>query len=61
MDKIKEATIETIKKMPDGCTVDDIIYEINFIGQVLEGLKDSENMNVISTKELLNRVEKWSK
>ena len=61
MSSIKEATIETIKKMPDGCTVDDIIYEINFIAQVLEGLKDSDEGKTISTKELLSRVEKWSK
>ena len=29
MDLLKEATVETIKRLPDGCSVEDIMYEIN--------------------------------
>jgi predicted transcriptional regulator len=61
MDLLKESTIETIKRMPDGSTVEDIMREINFVAQVLEGLRDADAGRLISTKELLNRVEQWAR
>ena len=61
MNILKEATIETIKRLPDDCTVDDIMYEINFISQVYEGLQDAEKGNLISTDELLEKVKSWGK
>lgn len=61
MDALKEATIERIKNLPDGVSVEDIMYEVNFIGQVLEGLQDAEQGKVISTEELLSRVNEWGK
>lgn len=38
-----------------------IMYEIDFIAHVIEGLKDSEEGRTITTEELLKRVEEWSK
>lgn len=61
MDLLKEATIETIKRLPGECSLEDIMYEINFVAQVLDGLKDAENGRLLTTEELLNRVEKWTK
>lgn len=61
MDKIKEVAIETIKRLPDECSVDDIMYEINLIAQVLDGLKDAEDGKFLTTEELLGRVDKWAK
>ena len=61
MSILKEAAIKTITKLSDECSLEDIIYEINFIGQVLEGLKDAEQGKVITTDELLERVKQWSK
>ena len=61
MNALKEATIETIKRLPDECTLDDIMYQINFIAQVLEGLEDAEAGRVVSTEELLEKVDKWSR
>lgn len=61
MASIKEVTIETIKRLPDECSLEDIMYEINFVAQVLEGLRDAENGNFLTTEELLNRVEQWEK
>jgi len=61
MDLLKEATVETIKRLPDGCSAEDIMYKINFIAQVLEGLKDAEEGKLLSTEELLTRVEQWGK
>jgi predicted transcriptional regulator len=59
MDALKEATIARIKKLPDGVSIEDIMYEVNFIGQVLEGLKEAEQGKVISTEELISRVDEW--
>ncbi len=61
MASLKEATIETIKRLPDGCSIDDIMYEINFVAQVLEGLKDADDGRLLSTEELLKRVARWGK
>jgi len=61
MNSLKETTIETIRRLPDKCTLDDIMYQINFIAQVLDGLEDAEAGRLMSTKELLERVDQWSK
>ncbi|MDI6793999.1 MAG: hypothetical protein QME81_14240 [bacterium] len=58
---LKEVTIETIKRLPDECELEDIMYEINFVAQVMEGLKDAEEGRLISTEELLERVEQWER
>jgi len=58
---LKEVTIDTIKRLPDECELEDIMYEINFVAQVLEGLKDAEEGRSISTEELLKRVEQWER
>lgn len=61
MSVLKQASIETLKRLPDECTVDDIMYEINFVAQVYEGLKDAEEGRLITTDELLKRVDRWTK
>ncbi len=61
MNPIKEATIETLKKLPDNCNADDIMYEISFIAQVYDGLKDADEGKFITTNELLNKVTEWGK
>lgn len=61
MNQLQEAAIETIKKLPDDSTVDDILYEISFISQVYEGLQDSENDRLITTEELLQKVKTWGR
>ena len=58
---LKDVIIETIKRLPDKCSLEDVMYEINFVAQVLEGLKDAEEGKLLTTEELLNRVEQWAK
>jgi predicted transcriptional regulator len=60
MDLLKEAAIETIRKMPDGCSIENIMYQINLVAQVLEGVEDAEEGRLITTEELLARVDKWA-
>ncbi len=59
--KLRDTTIEVIKNLPQSCTVEDIMYEINLTAQVLDGLKDAEEGNTISTESLLNKIDKWRK
>jgi predicted transcriptional regulator len=61
MELIKELSIDTIKRMPDDCTFDDIMYELNFISKVTEGITDSEEGRVFSTEEVLMKVDQWAK
>ena len=61
MDSIKEAALETIKQLPDECSIEDIMYEINFIAQVLDGLKDAEEGRLLTSEELLKRTGQWAR
>ena len=58
MDLLKDATIKTIKRLPDSCSLEDIMYEINSVAQVLDGLNDAEAKRTINTEQLLDRVQK---
>jgi len=57
----KQVAIEAIKRLPDESSLEDVMDEINFVAQVLEGLKDAEDGKTLTTEELLERVEKWAK
>ncbi len=61
MSNIKEAILKSIKRLPNECTAEDIMYEIHFISQVFEGLEDSQEGKTITTEEILQRVKKWAK
>ena len=50
MSALKEASIEAIKRLPDNCISEDIMYEIHFIAQVMEGMKDAEEGRIITTE-----------
>ncbi len=54
---LKQASLETIRRLPDNCSVDDIMYEINFVAKVYEGLKDADEGKLITTEELLRKIE----
>ncbi len=55
MDTLKESAIETIKRLPDGCSIEDIMYELNFVAQVVEGIKDADNGKTMTTDEVLKK------
>lgn len=61
MGLLKEVTIGAIKKLPDECSFEDIMYEINFVAPVFDGLKDAQDGKLLTTEELLTRVEQWVK
>lgn len=49
---IKDVCIEIIERMPENATVEDIVEEIFFLGDIYESLKPEERLT-IQTEELL--------
>ena len=60
MNLLKETAIETIRRLPDECTIDEIMYRLGFIAQVLDGLRDAEAGKTMTTGELLKKVDRWA-
>ena len=60
MSLLKDAIIETIKRMPENTTAKDIIYEIIFIDRTIERLRISGE-EMVTTEELIKMVGRWSK
>ncbi len=61
MSLLKELSIETIRKLPEDATEEDLLCEIRIVAHILKGLKDVKEGRTITTEELLKDVEKWSK
>ena len=61
MPTLKDITIEVLKNIPPSATLEEIMYKINLAAQVMEGVKDAEAGKVISTDDLLKRIDSWAK
>jgi predicted transcriptional regulator len=61
MATLKQEAIKAISKLPETSNLENIMYEINFVAQVLEGLKDAEAGRLLAPEELLARVDQWGK
>ena len=61
MTTLKDMTIEVLKNISPSATLEEIMYKINLTAQVVEGLKDAEQGRVISTDELLKKIDSWAK
>ena len=61
MNPLKETAIESIRRLPDECSIEDIMYRIDLVAQVLEGIKDADAGRLLTTEELLERVDQWAK
>ena len=59
MQTLRDTSIEVIKSLPQTCSMEEIMYQINLTAQVLDGLKDEQEGKTISTDELLKRLDKW--
>lgn len=61
MPTLKDITIEVLKNLPPSATLEEIMYKINLAAQVVEGIKDADQGKVISTDELLKKIDSWAK
>jgi len=58
---LKDVAIEVLKKLPPSASLGEIIGKINLAAQVVEGIKDADEGKVVSTEDLLKRVDIWIK
>ncbi len=56
---IKEQILNSIKKMPDDITFDELIDEIIFLNKVQKGIEQSEKNQTVSTDDAKKKLEKW--
>jgi len=57
----KDKVIQSINKLPDTFTIDELIDQLIFIEKVEEGLEQSKEGKVLSNEDVKEIIEKWSK
>lgn len=61
MQTLKDVTLEVLKNISPSASLEEIMYKINLAAQVTEGIRDADDRKVISTEELLKRIDLWAK
>jgi len=57
----KQKIKETVDTLPNDFTIDDLFERLIVINKIEEGLKDIEEGNTFTTKEVKQSLSKWSK
>ncbi len=57
----KEKVLSTISKLPESFSLDDLVERMIILEKIEKGRKDSDEGNVISEKELEEKMEEWLK
>ena len=57
----KDKLRQSINKLPDTFTIDELIDQLIFIEKVEEGLEQSKEGQVLSNEDVKEIIEKWSK
>lgn len=58
---LRDIAIEAIKQLPETASVEEMMYQLDLVANVVEGLKDVEAGRVYTTKEALQKVKEWQK
>ena len=61
MPSLKDVTIEVLKNISPSASLEEIMFKINLAAQVMEGIRDAEQGRIITTDELVKRVDSWAK
>jgi predicted transcriptional regulator len=56
---IKQKVLQSIEKLPQDVSIDDIIEHIYFMHKIEIGLKQSEKGELIDHEDLLKQMDKW--
>ena len=59
MQTLRDISIDVIKGLPDTCSLEEIMYQINLVANVIDGLNDEEKGKVTSTNDLLKKIDTW--
>ena len=57
----KDRLRQSINKLPDSFTIDELIDQLIFIEKVEKGLEQSKERKVLSNENVKKIIEKWSK
>jgi len=57
----KDKLRQSINKLPDTLTIDELIDQLIFIEKVEEGLEQSKEGKVLYNEDVKEIIEKWSK
>ena len=57
----KDKLRQSINKLPDSFTIDELIDRLMFIEKVEEGIEQSKEKKVLSNENVKRIIEKWSK
>lgn len=58
---LRDMAVEAIKQLPETSSAEEIMYQINLVANVVEGLKDIENGKTHTTEEVLKKIKQWRK
>jgi predicted transcriptional regulator len=61
MPTLKDITIEVLKNLSPSASLEEIMYKINLTAQVMEGIQDADQGKVLTTDELVKRIDSWAK
>ena len=50
---LKNVTLEVLKNLPDNVCKEEMMYQVDLISEVLEGINDAKEGNVFTTEEVL--------
>ena len=59
MSPVKEQVMNMVRSLPDDVTIDDILAEIYFKGQVDAGLKELDDGRGLSHEVVEKRMSRW--
>jgi len=59
MQSLKDISIDVIKGLPDTCSLEEIMYQIDLAANAIEGLNDEQKEKTVTTQELLKHIDKW--
>ena len=58
---LRDVAVEVIRKLPRTSSAEEIMYQINFVANVLQGLQDADEGKTYTTEEVLKKLELWRK
>ena len=61
MQTAKKEVGKLLKKLPEGCSLEDIQYHLYVLQKIELGIKDSEDGNVYDHKKVEKMMSKWLK
>ena len=59
MRSAREEALESISKMPNAATMDDIMYRLYVLDKIRIGIEAAERGDVISSEDLRQEMETW--